>query len=82
MSNTASLEEIANANFIATTNLANQNAVSNQQHFNTLAQSILSKAINMVANTDPVDARCVERILGNPLTEKAQDQNIIRAESR
>ena len=78
----ASLINLNSSNVISTTNLAQNNAVTNQHDFNYLNQAALPKAIKMLSGINPIDARCIERILGNPLAEKRQDLNLLNLEQR
>ena len=78
----ASLENIANANTILITSIANQNSVANKQQLDNLNQIILAKNNNKISNIAPEDARSVERILGNPLTEKSMGESIVKSQNR
>ncbi len=59
----ALLSNLAYANTIANTNLAQQNAVANQQAMNELGISIVAKAANTVTNLGPLEARSAVDVL-------------------
>lgn len=61
----ALLANLAYANTIANTNLAQQNAVANQQAMNELGIAILGKASNLVTTLGPLEARSAVDILTN-----------------
>lgn len=61
----AMLSNLAFSNTVANTNLAQQNAVANQQAMNELGISIVAKASNTVSNLGPLEARSAVDILTN-----------------
>ncbi|NQZ57236.1 MAG: RebB family R body protein [Lentisphaeraceae bacterium] len=58
----AMLSNLAYSNTVANTNLSHQNAVSNQQSLNELGITVLGRAVNTVANIDPMEARSANHI--------------------
>lgn len=55
-------------------NLAMQNAVANQQALNQLGMAILGKAVNVVSNLGPLEAKSAEEVLsGNTMAETIAD---------
>jgi len=61
----AMLSNLAYANLVANTNLAQQNAVANQQAMNELGIAVLGKAVNTVSNLGPLEARSAVDVLTN-----------------
>jgi len=61
----AMLSNLAYSNVVTTTNLSQQNSVSNQQAVNELGISVLAKGTNTVSNLDPMQARSAVDILTN-----------------
>lgn len=61
----AMLSNLAYANTVANTNLSQQNAVANQQAMNELGIAVTGKAVNIVANLGPLEARSATEILTN-----------------
>lgn len=58
----AILANLALANQIANTNLAQQNAISNQQAMFQLELTIVSKCVEMIANINPTSATAVQQL--------------------
>jgi 5-enolpyruvylshikimate-3-phosphate synthase len=70
----AMLSNLAYSNTVMNTNLAAQNAVSNQQALNELGVSILGKTVNVVSNLGPLEAKSAQEILtGNTMGELIAD---------
>jgi hypothetical protein len=68
------LANLALANQIANINLAQQNALSNQQAMNQLAQSVLGNAVNLVADLSPMEAVAVVKLdTGNDMAQQLMD---------
>jgi hypothetical protein len=68
------LSNLAYANLIGNVNLSQQNAVSNQQAVNNLAQTVTGKAVNLVANLNPMEAVAVVKLdTGNDVAEQLAD---------
>ena len=61
----AMLSNLAFANMVASTNLGQQNAVSNQQGVGQLGISTLASATNTVSNLGPLEARSAVDVLTN-----------------
>ena len=61
----AMISNLAYSNVITTTNLSQQNAVSNQQAMNEVGISVVGKTVNNVANLGPLEARSAVDILTN-----------------
>ncbi|GHH57390.1 MULTISPECIES: R body protein [Gammaproteobacteria] len=61
----AMISNLAFSNLTANTDLAQKNAVSNQQAMNGLGLSIVAKAANTVSNLGPLEARSAVDILTN-----------------
>lgn len=59
------LSNLAYSNVVATNNLGQQNAVSNQQAGNEIGISLVAKATNTVSDLDPLEARSAVDILSN-----------------
>ncbi|XWO47385.1 R body protein [[Pseudomonas] boreopolis] len=59
------ISNLAFSNLTANTDLAQKNAVSNQQAMNGLGLSIVAKAANTVSNLGPLEARSAVDILTN-----------------
>ena len=57
------LSNMAYANIVSNINLTHQNAVSQQQNLNELNLPVLSKAVNAVANIDPMEARSANLVI-------------------
>ena len=75
----AMLSNLAYSNSVANTNLSHQNAVANQQALNELGVTILSKAVNAVANIGPMEARSASYVLtGNELASNAVAMNAVK----
>ena len=74
----AMLSNLTYANMVSTTNLSQQNAVSNQQTLNELGVTVLGKAVNTVANIDPMEARSAvlnaNEVVGNVSDMKADSK--------
>jgi hypothetical protein len=70
----AMLSNLAYANLVANTNLSQQNAVANQQALNELGVSILGKAVNVVSNLGPLEARsAVDTLTNDELAQTIAD---------
>ncbi len=68
------LSNLAFSNLLANVNLAQQNAVANQQAMNQLAVTVTGKAVNLVANLDPLEAVSASTILtGNAVAQELID---------
>ncbi len=68
------LSNLAYANLIANTNLAGQNAVSNQQAANQLGVTVAGKTVNLVANLSPMEATAAVKLdTGNDVAEQLAD---------
>ncbi len=61
----AMLSNLAFANVVASNNLGQQNAVSNQQAVGELGLSTLAKGTNTVSNLGPLEARSAVDVLSN-----------------
>ncbi|RTL24398.1 MAG: hypothetical protein EKK52_01310 [Burkholderiales bacterium] len=61
----AMLSNLAFANVVATNNLGQQNAVSNQRTLDELSLSTLAKGTNTISNLDPLEARSAVDVLSN-----------------
>jgi Killing trait len=59
------LSNLAYANLISNLNLAQKNAISNQQAMNHLGLAVTGKAVNMVANLSPMEVMAL-RLLKCP----------------
>lgn len=70
----AILANLALANLIANTNLAQQNAVSNQQAMNELGIAVVGKTVNSISNLSPLEARsAVDVLTNNELAQSIAD---------
>ena len=70
----SSLSNLAYANSIANVNLAQQNAVANQQAINQIGTTVLGVAVNMVADLDPLEAvSAVTVMTGNVVAQEMID---------
>ena len=68
------LSNLAYANLISNTNLAQQNAVSNQQGANQLGVTVTGKSVNLVANLSPMEAVAAVKLdTGNDVAEQLAD---------
>jgi hypothetical protein len=68
------LSNLAYANLISNTNLAQQNAVSNQQGLNQLGATVTGKSVNLVANLNPLEAVAAVKLdTGNDVAEQLAD---------
>ncbi len=68
------LSNLAYANLISNTNLAQQNAVSNQQGLNQLGVTVTGKSVNLVANLSPMEAVAAVKLdTGNDVAEQLAD---------
>jgi hypothetical protein len=68
------LSNLAYANLITNTNLAQQNAVSNQQALNQLGATVTGKSVNLIANLSPLEAvASVKLDTGNDIAEQLSD---------
>ena len=68
------LSNLAYANLISNTNLAQQNAVSNQQGLNQLSETVTGKSVNLVANLNPLEAVATTKLdTGNDVSEQLAD---------
>jgi hypothetical protein len=66
----AMLSNLAYANTVANTNMAQQNSVSNQQALNELGVAILGKTVSLISNAEPTDAKGdAEMMSGNKVAE-------------
>lgn len=61
----AMLANLAFANLVANTNLAQQNAVANQQAMNELGISVVAKGVTVLSQLSPLEARSAVDILTN-----------------
>lgn len=61
----AMLSNLTFANSMASTNLGQQNAVSNQRSVSELAISTLARGVNTVSNLGPLEARSAVDVLSN-----------------
>lgn len=61
----AMLSNLAFANVVASTNLGQQNAVSNQRTVGELGLSVLASGTNAVSNLGPLEARSAVDVLSN-----------------
>ncbi|MEM7251278.1 MAG: RebB family R body protein [Pseudomonadota bacterium] len=61
----AMLSNLAYSNTVQTTNLSQQNAVSNQQAMNELGVAVVGSTVNKVQNLGPLEARSAVDILTN-----------------
>lgn len=61
----AMLSNLAFANIVASNNLGQQNAVSNQRSVGELGLSTLASSTNAVSNLDPMEARSAVDVLSN-----------------
>ncbi len=62
---TAVLANISLGNVIANINLAQQNAVANQQAMNQVGATVTGKVVNAVLNIGPLEARSAQDVLSN-----------------
>jgi hypothetical protein len=70
----AMLSNLAYANLVSNINLAQQNAVSNQQAMNQLAIAVTGKIVNMLANLSPLEAAsATELFTGDDLASQIAD---------
>ena len=68
------LSNLAYANLISNTNLAQQNAVSNQQGLNQLGATVTGKSVNLVSNLNPLEAVAAVKLdTGNDAAEQLAD---------
>lgn len=58
----AILSNLALANLIANTNLAQQNAISNQQAMFQLEMTIVSKCVEVIANINPSNSQAAQQL--------------------
>jgi hypothetical protein len=71
---TAMLSNLAYANLINNVNLAQQNAVANQQAMNQIQVAVTGKVINLLTNLSPMEAAAVVKLdTGNDLAEQLAD---------
>ena len=74
----AMLSNMAYSNMVSTTNISQQNAVSNQQSLNELGVTVLGKAVNTVANIDPMEGRSATYVLtGNEVADNVSDMGAV-----
>ncbi len=67
----AVLSNISFGNAAANVNLAQQNAVANQQAMNNLGLSVVGGAVNLVADLNPLEAMSAEQVLtGNVVAQE------------
>ncbi|MBX3660670.1 MAG: R body protein [Ramlibacter sp.] len=64
------LSNLAFSNLVANTNLAQQNAIANQQAMNELGISIVAKSVTVLSQLSPLEARSAVDVLTN--NEQAQ----------
>lgn len=78
------LSNLAYANLISNNNLAQQNAVSNQQGLNQLGETVTGKSVNLVANLNPLEAVATTKLdTGNDVAEQLADiQGAVQAFSQ
>lgn len=70
----AMLDNLAYANLVANTNLAQQNAVAHQQAMNELGIAVVAKAVDTVTNLGPLEARsAVDALSNNELAQTVAD---------
>lgn len=70
----AILANLALSNVIANINLAQQNAVSNQQALNEIGVSVVGKVVNLLTTLGPLEAMSAEKVLtGNAVAEEIAD---------
>lgn len=70
----ASLANLALANLVQNTNLAQQNAVSHQQAMNQLSVAIVGKVVNLLTTLGPEEAMSAQQLLtGNAVAEEIAD---------
>ena len=70
----AMLSNLMFANTIANVNLAQANAVSNQQNMNEVGASVVGKVVNSITNLGPLEAMSALQILtGNEVAEELID---------
>jgi len=68
------LSNLAYANLISNVNLAQQNAVSNQQAMNQLQITVTGKAVNRVSDLSPLEAVAVTKLdTGNDVAQQLAD---------
>ena len=58
----AMLSNLAFGNLVANINLSQQNAVSNQQAMTQLMASVVTKAVNQIANLSPLESLAVNKL--------------------
>lgn len=67
----ATLANLALGNLIQNINLAQENAVANQQALNSLQTTVLGKVVNMITTLGPLEAMSAQQLLtGNALAEE------------
>lgn len=70
----AMLSNLAFANLVSNVNLAQQNAVANQQAMNQLLVTVVGKIVNLLANLSPMEAAAVVKLdTGNDIAEQLAD---------
>ncbi|MEM9216679.1 MAG: R body protein [Cyanobacteria bacterium P01_F01_bin.150] len=70
----AMLSNLSYSNLISNINLAQQNAVSNQQAMNQLNLSVTGKIVNLVSNLSPMEAAAIVKMdTGNDLAQQVSD---------
>jgi len=70
----SSLANLTYSNTIANTNLTQQNTVANQQAMNEVAESVLGKTVNLVANLNPLEAVAATKLeTGNDIAQQVMD---------
>ena len=70
----AMLSNLMFANNVSNTNLAQANAVSNQQNMNEVGTSVVGKVVNSITNLGPLEAMSALQILtGNEVAEELID---------
>lgn len=68
------LSNLAYANLISNVNLAQQNAVANQQAMNQLLLTVVGKIVNLLANLSPMEAMAVVKMdTGNDVAQQLSD---------
>jgi Killing trait len=70
----AMLSNLAFSNLVNNVNLAQQNAVANQQAMNQLGVSVLGKAVNLITTLGPLEAASATHVLtGNTVAQDIAD---------
>ncbi|WYL96839.1 MAG: RebB family R body protein [Gloeotrichia echinulata IR180] len=75
----AMLSNLAFANLVTNTNLAQQNAIANQQAMYQLSVTITAKAVNKISDLSPVEALAITKLdTSNDVAQQIADVKAAR----